>query len=524
MHRAQSAAALALAAALLLGAVPLKAQDDTLSLSLQDALAIAAKNSFDVKVEKLVFDQAEMRYAAAHGAYDPVASFYWSHGDVRNPVSSVLQAGMGTAALNSRQDYYNFGLTQATPWGQTFGLTWDNNQNESNSAYTLFNPTYNTNFELTTTVPLLQGFGKVADITRQQARLGWESASFTYAQGLRDTLLQVERSYWNLVYARESLEVSRMGLKLAQNFQAETAARIRAGVLAPIEQVTADASVAQREQDILVAESTAANTEDIFKLALGVTQGSGDWDRHYVPTDAPARNRGDYKEAELIARAQERRPEIGSLQKTLESNRLDTAWAKNQKLPRLDFVGTLNYAGTAGDFFNTQTSTYVDQAFPDAWDQVWGRDYRGWTVGLSVRYPIFNRAAKYTFSAYKLAETATEIQLEKTKLLIANDVRLSLRNLQTTEKRISAAELTVRLQKEKLDAEQKKYQNGLSTSFNVLSYQNDLTAAQSALLKARIDNQIAVADLDRAVGTYLESKGIALPELQGEPGSLTNKE
>jgi len=511
MHRARTLAALlVLGAALLAGAAAGAQEPATLSLSLQDALALAAKKSFDVQVEKLTYDQYDMGLKAAQGVYDPLLSATWATGSTHNPVASVLHAGSGTAGLNSDQDTYNFGVSQASPWGQTFGLAWTNQRYSSNSALSVLDPSYDSDLQFTTTLPLLQGFGrKAADIARTRARLGFEAAGFQYAQGLRDTMLQVEQAYWDLVYARKSLDVSRSGLELAREFQTETASRIRAGVLAPIEQVTADAQVALREQDILVAESLERNTEDILRLALGITLGTPEWDQRVVPTDEPSRNTGAYVEADLIRRAEERRPEILTLQKSVERAKADTAWAKNLTLPRLDLSGTLSYAGAAGDYFTPPSGPYVSQNFADAWDQITGLDYRTWSVGLAFKYPLFNRAAKYNFQTYRLAQNATEIQLEKTKQIVANDVRLSLRNLQTTEKRIAAAELSVRLQQEKLDAEKKKFQNGLSTAFNVLSYQNDLTAAQNTLLKARIDNQLAQADLDRAVGTYLESKGLA---------------
>lgn len=502
-----------LAAAFVFAPVGIVAQEGALSLSVQDALAMAAKNNFDVRVQRLYYDQYELRYAASQGVYDPVLSFNWGTGTSRSPISSVLQVGGATSSYNTSQDYYNLGLSQATPWGQTVKLQWNNTQNESNSTYTLFNPTYTSNLLLSTTVPILQGFGRpVADLARKRALLDWQASQFQYSQSLRDSLLQVERSYWDLVYSREALEVSRSGLKLAQEFQGQTAARIKAGVLAPIEQISADASVAQREQEIVVAEALSKNSEDILKLVLGIPAGSAAWNQHILPTDAPVRNAGDYSESDLLAVASQRRPEIQNLQKSLEKSKLDTVWARNQRLPQLDFVGSYSLAGTAGDYFRTSDGVKVNQSFPDAWSQVGGFDYDSWTVGLQFTYPLFNRAAKYTYSVYRLAQSATEIQLDKMKQTIANDVRLSLRNLQTTEKRIAASELNLKLQQEKLAAEQKKFQNGLSTSFNVLSYQNDVTAAQSALLKARIDNQLAVADLDRAVGSYLESKKIALPE------------
>ena len=496
-------------ASLLFGAVA--AQEAPLSLSLQEALSIAAKNSYDVKIEKIGLESAEYGLKASYGIYDLNLSANWSINLQRDPATSILQAGVGNSVFMQRSDTYGLGLSQFTPWGQQFSLTANETRSRTNSSYYLFNPTYSSYASLSTSLPLLKGFGiKNNHLPVLKAKLDKELAGFQYARDLRDTLLSVEQAYWDLVYARENLDVSRSGLELARQFQSETAAKIKAGVLAPVEQITADAQVAQNEQNIVVAESDVRNREDLLKLAMGYSQESKEWNQRVVPSDDPKRNPGDYDEASLIKQAEQQRPEIAVIAKTLEKNKLDTAFAKNQRLPSLTLQGGLSYAGTAGDYYDPFLNIYVSKGFSDAWSQVSGMDYKSWNVGLVFSYPIQNRAARFNYQNVRLAQNSTEIQLEKEKLVVANDVRLALRNLQTTEKRIAAAELNVKLQQEKLDAEKKKFENGLSTAFNVLSYQDSLISAKSALLKARIDNQEASASLDRAVGTYLASKGLEM--------------
>jgi len=150
----------------------------------------------------------------------------------------------------------------------------------------------------------------------------------------------------------------------------------------------------------------------------------------------------------------------------------------------------------------------ISGGFSDAWKQITGLDYKSYFAGISFRIPIGNRAARYQFQQFRLAQAAEEVALEKLRLQVANEVRSSLRGLEAARKRVEAARLTLKLQQEKLDAERKKYDNGLSTAFNVLSYQNDLSAAESAFLKATIDARLAAAALDRAVGVYFESRKI----------------
>jgi outer membrane protein len=199
------------------------------------------------------------------------------------------------------------------------------------------------------------------------------------------------------------------------------------------------------------------------------------------------------------------------LQGKVDKDKLDLKVAKNALLPTLDLAASLTYNGAAGIIRDPRTGQVIwDYAFPKAWSQITNLDYKSYYVGLSLAIPLQNRAAKAQYQTTRLVQTADEISLEKLKLSIGNEVRSAMRDLEAAQKRVAAAELAFRLSKEKLDAEQKKYDNGLSTAFNVLSYQNDLLTAATNRLNARIYTQVAGARLERAIGRYLESRGIEI--------------
>ncbi len=481
------------------------------SLSLQDALKMALEKNFDIRVQKVTLEQSDMNLKASKGMYDPMLSLDWYSNINRQPTTSVLQAGLTANLYMNRQDVYNLGLQQQTPWGQSFSLQWDNTRQKTNSSYATFNPSYFSTGTLSTTLPLLQGFGrKVADRPVLKARLDKSIADEQYMQNLRDTLLGVETDYWNLVYAIEDLQVKQRALDLAKQFQEETRKKIQVGVQAPIDQVAADAQVATSVQDIIAAQQSVGDSEDILKLSLGIPQGSPEWNETMKPTDAPTVPTADYNQQELIDKALELRPELKQLQHKIEQDKLDTHWAKNQTLPQLNLTASLTYNGASGYAVNPLTGEVIDTAYNEAWQQITGLDYKSYYVGLSFKYPIGNRSARYRYQTYRLAQNADEISLKKNELFITNQVRASLRALEAAKKRVAAAKLTLKLQQEKLDAEQKKYDNGLSTSFQVLTYQKDLTAAASSLLKARIDAEQASSNLDRAVGVYLKTRGVEL--------------
>ncbi len=481
-------------------------------LSLQDALQTAMQKNFDIQVSKVVVKQSDWALKGTYGLYDTQLTFDWYNQVNRQPITSKLQVGNLAAVYMSREDAYNLGLKQATPWGQSFQLQWTNTKDRTNSTFAYLNPTYNSSATLGTTLPLLQGFGKVAaSQTVLQAKIDRTIAGNTYIQKVRDALLQVENDYFQLVYAIKDLQAKESALDLAKRFQGETRKKIEVGVLAPIEQVTADAQVATREQDIITARQNVGDRADILKLDLGYDRSSPEWSTPFYPTDEPKLISIDTPEAELIDEALAQRPEMAQLKGQLEKDKLALALAKNQTLPSLNLNASLTYNGSTGTLTDPITGqVYMDHTFSKAWSQITGMDYKSYYVGLTFVYPIQNRAAKAQVQISRLAQNADEITFEKLKLSIANEVRSGLRDLEAARKRVDAAELTYKLQKEKLDAEQKKYDNGLSTAFNVLSYQNDLLAASSSLVNARVYTQYAGAKLERAIGKYLESRGIEI--------------
>lgn len=491
-------------------AVGAQEEGPALRLTLNEALAKALEKNFDIQVERLVLDQAEASLKGAYGLFDPGLSLDFSTSVTRQPTSSILQAGAQANLYLNRQERYGLGLSQFTPWGQTFSLSWDNTRQKTNSRYALLNPSFGSSAALTTTLPLLRNFGKAAAFrTVLLAKSDKRSADAQFEQRLRDTLVQVEQDYWNLVYAVKDLEVRRRALKLARTFQEETRRKVEVGVLAPIEQIAADAQVAAREQEIIASGQAVGDRMDILKLSMGLSPKDAQWGQTILPADEPTPPpANDYAEEALVEKALALRPELKAGAEQVEKARVNAQWARNQVRPQLDLTAGLTYNGISGRSLNPFTGEVIAGGFSDAWRQITGLDYKSYFAGLSFKVPLGNRAARYQFRQFRLAQSAQEIALQKLRLQVVTDVRASLRALEAARKRVQAARLTMKLQQEKLEAERKKYDNGLSTAFNVLSYQNDLSAAESAFLKATIDARLAAGALDRAVGVYLESRNI----------------
>jgi outer membrane protein TolC len=165
---------------------------------------------------------------------------------------------------------------------------------------------------------------------------------------------------------------------------------------------------------------------------------------------------------------------------------------------------TYGYNGVGGDAVvrdaDGNVVTFLDGTWGDAVEQITDMDFPGWSVALEFSYPLQNRAARARRAIADVGLEQGRALLTDLELLIATQVRTAVRGLDTARQQIQSAEVSVRLAERNLDAERKKYENGLSTSFQILEVQEDATAARSRLVAALASYRRALIEYHRAIG------------------------
>jgi outer membrane protein TolC len=209
--------------------------------------------------------------------------------------------------------------------------------------------------------------------------------------------------------------------------------------------------------------------------------------------------------------AYERRAEIASAREEVQIAKVNEAAAHNGVKHGLNLE--VDWARTHTENSSSYVYTFPAQP-PYTVDQV-VHTSPDWYVSLAYAYPFGNRAAKSTYAISKINSEKSEIALESVMQDVRVDVRRSARAVESGYERVVAARKNTELQTKKLEAEQKKFDNGMSTSFEVFTFQTDLRNAQLSLIQALLDYNKALADLERAKGTMLESKGLKLADNTG---------
>jgi outer membrane protein TolC len=307
--------------------------------------------------------------------------------------------------------------------------------------------------------------------------------------------------------------VARESLALAKELHERNRIQVEVGTMAPLELVQSEANIATNEEQIISAQTVVGNSEDELRRLLNLPQGPL-WETEIRPETNPEIEAPPTDVAAAISTALASRPEVQAQQQIVEQARINAAYYRNQTLPSLDL--SLNYGlnGNNGvTVLNDQGTPVISTgSFSDSIDQVFGVDYDGWSAQLTFGYPIGNRGARAARAIADLNLESTQTALEQIQQQITTQVRQAARQVDSAAKQIEAARASVRFQERSLDAEKKRYENGMSSSFEITRIQQDLTSARSRQVTAVIAYRTALTQLQQATGQLLPTYSIAIDD------------
>lgn len=506
-------------------------------LTLQEALAAAAENNPDIRVLRLDRAQQDARVAVARANFDPVlgagvnASYNESLGAVppssSNPNNPADPFYVSYFTASSRRKSLELGVSRNLEWGGSVKLDYTAARGTSKPVYSFIpgaaslNPNFTSGITFSIIQPLLAGAGyDTASLNLRLARLARAGTLAESRESLQTRMIEVERAFWALLAAQENYQVTLEARTLAQTFLGDTQARIKAGTIAQIEEVTAEAGVATNEETVITAENRWLSAMDnLRRLIAPGNPALFTGEIHIDPPTAMSQPHVDM--AAALQAAHSNRPARAGMNARAEEARLNAKAARRNRLPRLDLSGSYGGSGSTGpvDFqkrFSGDPNDPVENAgtgWSGANSQAFGRKLENWSVGLNFTWAIGNRGPSAAYTDARIAQARAEAGLESYDAGLELEVRNAVRNYESGYKRVLAAQANRRLQERKLEAEKSRYQNGLSTSYQVLLFQNDLSSARSAEIAAITDYQLARSVLETATGNYLSYRNIILTDL-----------
>ena len=506
-----------LAAGLLTLPAAAAAQPAEVALTLDQAVQRALERNLDVRVERLAPQAIDFTLASIRALYHPtLTSTFGQRSQVNLPTT---QLNGGQRVTNDTLTY-NAGVEQQlVPWGGgRFSVSWTNARLDTSNIFANFNPSYTASTAAVFTQPLLRGFR--SDSTRQQLRITRinRDISETQLRGtLAGTLASVRHAYWDLVFASQAVEVARGSLELAEKLVEDNQVRVEAGAMAPIDVVEAQAEAAARRQALTQAEASAL----ILELALKriIVEGTSDplWHARLVAVDRPMFRPEPPDVQGAIAAALERRTDVDEARRQLQSADVTLAYLHGQRLPALDSAASYGLQGLGGTQFIREGSglgsVIVDTipgGYGNALSAIRRAAYPTWNVSLNLSYPLFGSAADAQHARAQVQRRQALERIKALELQVATEVTTAALQMQSSVRQIETATAARSLAERRLDAEESKFEVGLSTNFFVVQAQRDLQDARNSELRALIDYQKALVDFERVQETSLQRSGIDL--------------
>lgn len=501
---------------------PIRVEGNTIKLPLQSVMFLALKNNLQIAFQSLAPDISETEIMREESFYDPDFSLQYGKSRSVTQVGNFL-TGAGADSVYQQAWDLKMGVMKQFVTGTSAELKWNATDSKTDFTFQQLVPQYKSDLTLNLTQPLLKDFGiEIGKSMIKIANLNFQISQYEFKNQVMEILNGIEKSYWALYFQIKDYEARQKSLKAAEDLLREFKIRIDAGTLAPIEIYQAEAEVAERKQDLIVAADLVKDTEDRLKTSLNFYDRKEYWDVEIIPADDPRSGPITIDLDQSLQEAFAFRPDYIQAKMDIEARNIMVKYTKNQTLPRVDLFGTLGTMGLAGrgnpdaaDFggggglFN-RNQDLAETNWSDVADSMASGDYYNYVIGAKVQFPIGNRFARSQYSRAKIESARAATFLKEIENNVINDVRGAVRQIDTDIKRIEAAWATMRLADERLKAEQKKYAVGLSTTHDLLEFQDELAKAESRYAFAKASYEQNLADLAKVKGMLLETYNITI--------------
>jgi outer membrane protein TolC len=504
-------AGLACCAALIASGQGTEPPANTRPVSLSECIDLALSRNLDLKIEHLRTDTAGYNLAGAYGAYSPVFSIGAQHAFVSEPSDFDVRKFNDYFPSELDTDSLRTGLNGQLPLGLSYGLSTavieknartDFSSNlEDAAAYPPGGIRDTNNYFAETGLTLRQHLLKDfwIDAARQtllirRKELGMSQQALRFQ--IMKTVLAVEVSYYDVIAARELIKVREKAVALRQQLVDETRRRVQVGDLPPLDSEQAETQLQNALTAIISAREAYVAQQNSLKRLL--TDDFKEWaDCDLQPTEVLLALPAEINRSESFQRAMQNRPDLLEARLAIERSAVVVKFQYNQLFPNLDLVG--HYGGLG---VNADSSHAVDQAFSFS-----NPDY---FYGVVLSLPLGNATERGKYHTSRAAKQIAELQLKKAEQEVLVQIADYVNRVQSRFSQVSSTRKARSFAEAALTAEQKKLQNGLSTSFFVLQLQETLIAAQTAELQALAEYNRTLAQLAFAEGSTLERHHLAL--------------
>ncbi len=468
-------------------------------MSLADCIQEAMQHNLDMQVQRYNPQISLYNLNANYGGYDPTFNFSGTH--TYNDSGQTFQNGQLVAGKEFNSDTFSSSFNGTLPWGTIYDLGGNVSSTKGGgNGFTNFIPFQTSDGQvgaLTLTQPLLKNFW--IDQTRLNIRLG-KNALQNSEQGVRQQIITsvtaVENAYYELIYAQENIKVQQDALALAQTQLDQDKQRVQIGTMTPLDEQQDEAQVASSKANLIAAQSTLNTDENTLKNLL--TDNYILWHETLIkPTATLNATMQLFDLQDSWNKGMSERPDLLQARLNVERQGIQLKFDSNQLYPSLDLIGSYGYNGS-GDNFGGTFNEFNQANAPF------------WSYGAQFSMPLSNVGARNTYKAGKVTLKQLLLQLKQLEQTVMVQIDNAVKQAESDYQAVEA-QREARIHAEAaLDAEQKKYAVGKSTTFVVLQLQDTLTSDRAAEIRALANYNEDLANLAAEEGSTLERNGIVL--------------
>jgi outer membrane protein len=484
--------------------------------------------------------------------FDPIVNSTVSIADVSIPINNPFISGTGSVGLTglkSHSTQFNNQYSQTFETGTNITVNWNNTRSSSEAA-NFFNPSVSSQLSFSFSQPLLNGFGlAVGTRNIRIAKNNRKIADWAFAQQAITTVTNTITAYWELAFARENVKVQQQAVTVAQKLYEDNKKQLEIGSMAPLDVTRAESELATDRQNLIVAQTVQLQDEQILKNAISKDPLAPNLlNVEIITTDQPkqpaAIETASFEES--VKEAFAKRPDLQEQLLNLKNSDIDVKATRNALLPSLAIGGFYQSSGLAGNSaikgtpmvvssgipivdangnpvlvngvpifeptVRTPTTGTSHEGFTTAESQIFHNQFPEYAAQLTLTLPLRNRSAQADNARALLVQRQLETQMQQLRNSALLDVRNTYIALTQDRAQVEAASKARELQQQTFDAEQKKYQLGASTVYQVILTQRDLINSQGTELRALANLEEAKANYERAVGRTLDVNRVTIAD------------
>jgi outer membrane protein TolC len=491
----------------------------TVALTLDEAVELALERNLDIAVQRLNPQLQDVAVASARAYYNPTLTSTFSRAESSNAPTNQLQVSEGGGGVVSNTLTYNGGLTQNLPWGSSIQTTLNNSRQSTTSNNAFYNPSFQSVWSVGFSQPLVRGFR--IDAQRRLLQVSSTNREISDVQlraSVTNIVSNVRNAYWDFVFTTQAVEVAQQSLDLATKLVQDNQVRVEVGTMAPIDVVQAQAEQATRRQVLVAAESNRRTSELALKRLIVSGTSDPNWSATLNPIDRPEFRVETVDVEAAIRRALAERTDLEIARRNVQNNALTMSYLRNQTLPAIDLQINYGVQGVGGPFLQRSNDAVlggeVTETIPggisDALGSLFRNRYPRWTVGLNVSYPLGLSSQDTAVARARVQLSQVEAQLKQIELQIATDVTSASIQLRNAIEAVQASQAARDLSQRRLEAEQSKFEVGMSTNYFVVQAQRDLNDARNSELRAVLNYRKALVEFERLQQAALQSQNITV--------------